>query len=203
MHRRNCLKIKAFTSRTHGNVFLRFCILSSNESPVVLDSLENCKQYKNAGKCFLVYGALNPIYDPQDWSNFKKTRNYVNTEITKKRYFHNTFEYYIENPSKTWQTINEVMSRKNNNSVILNEIDNGGTTLNDPTEVAEKFNQYFEEIVPELAKKLAKLPTLACYTYYLHNTNNRFTLEGTDQLSILSLSPAKLCKLKAIGLHDN
>ena len=123
MHRRNCLKIKAFTSRTHGNVFLRFCILSSNESPVVLDSLENCKQYKNAGKCFLVYGALNPIYDPQDWSNFKKTRNYVNTEITKKRYFHNTFEYYIENPSKTWQTINEVMSRKNNNSVILNEID--------------------------------------------------------------------------------
>ena len=43
--------------RTHGNVFLRFCIVSSNEL-VVLDSLENSKQYKNAGKRFRVYGAL-------------------------------------------------------------------------------------------------------------------------------------------------
>ena len=42
--------------RTHGNVFLRFCIVSSNEL-VVLDSLENSKQYKNARKRFHVYGA--------------------------------------------------------------------------------------------------------------------------------------------------
>ena len=37
---------------THGNVFLRFCIVSSNQ--VVLDSLENSKQYKNASKRFSV-----------------------------------------------------------------------------------------------------------------------------------------------------
>ena len=42
--------------RAHGNVFLRFCIVSSNEL-VVLDSLENSKQYENAGKRFRVYGA--------------------------------------------------------------------------------------------------------------------------------------------------
>ena len=35
---------------------MRFCIVSSNEL-VVLDSLENIKQYKNAGKRFRVYGA--------------------------------------------------------------------------------------------------------------------------------------------------
>ena len=40
-----------------GNVFLRFCNVSSNEL-VVLDSLGNSKQYKNAGKRFHVYGAL-------------------------------------------------------------------------------------------------------------------------------------------------
>ena len=48
--------------RTHGNVFLRFCIVSSNEL-VVLDSLENTKQYKNAGKRFRVYGALKRCYE--------------------------------------------------------------------------------------------------------------------------------------------
>ena len=42
--------------RTHRNVLLRFFIVSSNEL-VVLGSLENSKQYKNAGKCFRVYGA--------------------------------------------------------------------------------------------------------------------------------------------------
>ena len=36
---------------THGNVFLRFFIDSSNEL-VVPDSLENSKQYKNAHKRF-------------------------------------------------------------------------------------------------------------------------------------------------------
>ena len=40
---------------THGNVSLHFCIVSSNEL-VVLNSLENSKQYKNAGKRFCVYG---------------------------------------------------------------------------------------------------------------------------------------------------
>ena len=43
-----------FRPHTHGNVFLRFCIVSSNEL-VVLDSLENSKQYKNAGKRFRVH----------------------------------------------------------------------------------------------------------------------------------------------------
>ena len=46
---------KELWPRTHGNVFLRFCIVSSNEL-VVLDSLENSKQYKNAEKRFRVYG---------------------------------------------------------------------------------------------------------------------------------------------------
>ena len=49
LQKRSC--IYALRSRTHGNVFLRFCIVSSNEL-VVLDSLENSKQYKNAGKRF-------------------------------------------------------------------------------------------------------------------------------------------------------
>ena len=40
---------------THGNVSLDFCIVSSNEL-VVLDSLQNSKPYKNAGKRFRVYG---------------------------------------------------------------------------------------------------------------------------------------------------
>ena len=48
--------------RTHGNVFLRFCIVSSNEL-VVLDSLRYSKQYKNAGKRLRVYGAFDYVLE--------------------------------------------------------------------------------------------------------------------------------------------
>ena len=49
--------------RTHGNVFLRFCIVPSNEL-VVLASLENSKQYKKAGKRFRVHGAYRVSTSP-------------------------------------------------------------------------------------------------------------------------------------------
>ena len=62
--RQNIFKL-SFRPRTHGNVFLRFCIVSSNEL-VVLDSLENSKQYKNAGKRFRLYGALDYVYTGPD-----------------------------------------------------------------------------------------------------------------------------------------
>ena len=46
---------------THGNVFLRFCIVycsqGNREQPA-----HYLKQYKNAGKRFRVYGALDDIY---------------------------------------------------------------------------------------------------------------------------------------------
>ena len=40
---------------------MRFCIVSSNEL-VVLDPLENSKQYKHAGKRFRVYGAIDYVH---------------------------------------------------------------------------------------------------------------------------------------------
>ena len=60
--------------RTHGNVFLRFCIVSSNKL-VVLDSLENIKQYKNAGKRFRVYGALTDraMFTHTNWTTVDRS----------------------------------------------------------------------------------------------------------------------------------
>ena len=57
--------------RTHGNVSLRFCIVLSNEL-VVLDFLENSKQYKNAGKRFRVDGALVWTRENAENEGFRK-----------------------------------------------------------------------------------------------------------------------------------
>ena len=45
--------------RTHGNVFLRFCIVSCNEL-VVLNSLENSKQYKNENE--IAFPNINGVH---------------------------------------------------------------------------------------------------------------------------------------------
>ena len=44
---------------THGNVFLRFCIVYCSQGNQE-QSAHFLKQYKNAGKRFRVYGALVP-----------------------------------------------------------------------------------------------------------------------------------------------
>ena len=138
--------------------------------------------------------------DSRDWSVFRKTRNRVNAEIrnAKKSYYNNTFDKYSNNPRKTWQTINEVTSRVNNKSVI-NEIDNGGRILNNPTEVAEEFNQYFAEIGPELAKNIQKVDI--CYKKYLCNTEKQFLLKETNSSAVFALL-SRLCRSKATGLDN-
>ena len=52
--------------------------------------------------------------DPNDWTQFKKLRNIVNSEIrlAKQAYYQNSFNQY------TWQTINELTSRKSGKTAV-------------------------------------------------------------------------------------
>ena len=58
--------------------------------------------------------------DHFDWMQLKKKRNIVNSEIrlAKKSYYHNSFNEYKVNSRKTWQTINELTSRKSGKESI-------------------------------------------------------------------------------------
>ena len=52
--------------------------------------------------------------DSNDWSLFKKQRNIVNSEIrlAKQAYYQNSFNKYMGDSKKSWQTINELTLRK-------------------------------------------------------------------------------------------
>ena len=52
--------------------------------------------------------------DPNDWTQFKKLRNIVTSEIrlAKHAYYQNSFNQY------TWQTINELTSRKSGKTAV-------------------------------------------------------------------------------------
>ena len=57
--------------------------------------------------------------DSNDWSLFKKQRNIVNSEIrlAKQTYYQNSFNKYTGDSKKTWQTINELTSRKSGKKI--------------------------------------------------------------------------------------
>ena len=64
--------------------------------------------------------------DANDWNEYKNARNTVNNEIKqlKSKYYKEACIAYKENPSidpsKLWNTINEVCSRKPKGSIVKN-----------------------------------------------------------------------------------
>ena len=58
--------------------------------------------------------------DPHDWVKYKKLRNTIKNNIETSKAFHysNAFSQSKGNSRKTWQTINELTSRKLNGSII-------------------------------------------------------------------------------------
>ena len=57
--------------------------------------------------------------DSNDWSLFKKQRNTVNSEIRlpKQAYYQNSFNKYMGDSKKSWQTINELTLRKSGKKI--------------------------------------------------------------------------------------
>ena len=82
---------------------------------------------------------------------------------------------------------------------VINEIECERTTLYNPSEVAEKFNKYFSEIGPKLAKEIKHVDT--SYKDYLIKTDKRFNFKPTNSSNVLKLL-SKLCKSKATGLDN-
>ena len=58
--------------------------------------------------------------DPRDWEKYKKLRNIVNNNIktSKASHYSNAFIQSKGNSRKTWPTINELTSRRVNNTTV-------------------------------------------------------------------------------------
>ena len=140
--------------------------------------------------------------DIYDWAAFKKARNSVNNEIkfAKKAHYMNAFHENESNVKKTWGIINELTSRKQNNSHVK-EIKLNGSSVSDPPGLSETFNTHFASIGPKLMEKIPCDENNCSYLEYLncHISGNTFELKSTTSSMVCSLLD-KLCKSKATGL---
>ena len=82
--------------------------------------------------------------DPRDWEKYKKLRNKINNNIrtSKAYYYSNVFIQSKGNPRKTWQTFDELTSRRVNNTTVK-ELKLNDAVISNPSELSNAFNDYF------------------------------------------------------------
>ena len=87
-----------------------------------------------------------------DWENYKRIRNRVNIELknAKKEYYSTRIADEGTNPKKAWKTVNDLLGRKNKQTVV-NELKLADNGLTNPKDIAEVFNDYFANIGQNLA----------------------------------------------------
>ena len=101
---------------------------------------------------------------------YRKYKNKLNH--VKKKYYEEQLIKYKHNTKCLWKTINEIMNKHRNDRILPNEFngDSSDEIINDPCKIANKFNEYFVNIGPGLAKKLPD--SEITFDKYLTNKNN-------------------------------
>ena len=74
--------------------------------------------------------------DPRDWAKYKKLRNTINNNIktSKASYYSHAFSQSKGNSRKTWQTINDLTSRRTNSSTVK-ELKLNGSIISNSSEL--------------------------------------------------------------------
>ena len=93
--------------------------------------------------------------NPQDWANYRKLQNRINNEVktTKASYYHNSFVQSEGNARRTWKTINNLMSRRQNNQIVK-EVKVNDISICDSNKISNAFNEHFSTIGPRLAREI-------------------------------------------------
>ena len=141
--------------------------------------------------------------DPHDWEKYKKLRNIINNDIktSKAFYYSNAFIQSKGNPRKTWQTFNELTSRRVNNTTVK-ELKLNNAIISYSSELSNAFNDHFSTIGPRLANEIPPIANNnSSYINYINVNNNKFSFSSTN-CSIVFSHLNKLCRSKATGLNN-
>ena len=142
--------------------------------------------------------------DPRDWAKYKKLRNTINNNIktSKASYFSNAFSQSKGNSRKTWQTINNLASRRTNNTTVK-EVKLNGSIISNSRELTNAFHDHFSTIGPRLANGIPPNDNNNDLSYINNiNVNHNKSSFSSTSSSIVFSHLNKFCRSKAIGLDN-
>ena len=123
-------------------------------------------------KCMLI-GKQGPVTHTDHERvklRFKGYEKLVLKEIEKAKgeYFNRVFTAYRSDMKKTWQVINETLSRNSKKIDMPSEFIHETCELADPTEIANAFNSYFANIGKKLSSKIEHDDITVDYKQFLN-----------------------------------
>ena len=88
--------------------------------------------------------------------NLKLYNGYLNRCIrtAKKQFYHNEFSKYKNDVRNTWDTLKESINKKSFKSDVPPSFVHDGVEITGAKTIADKFNEYFTEIGPKLARAI-------------------------------------------------
>ena len=117
--------------------------------------------------------------------------------ILKKKYYERQFEITNGNIKQTWQPINDVLNRKKKETENVTEFKTDNEPVTDRREIVNRFNDYFVNVGPNLAKKIAASANLSFKDYlkgsYMHSMLLSPVCEQEVKTELEHLDPSKSC----------
>ena len=109
------------------------------------------------------------------------------TRQSKKEYYQRYFTNNKKNLQKIWKGIKEIINIKSKNFDHPNSLLDGDRIITDPTDMANKFNNFFTSIADDILKK-RKFEGNKSFRDYLSNPlPNSILLYDCDEVEIKSI----------------
>ena len=103
----------------------------------------------------------------------------------KLQYYHKTFMKFKKDIKHTWVTIKEIISQKRDKKKLPDFFKINDKNISDSQQIANHFNQYFNEIGPTLAKNITISDRTVTFEKFLPNlTPNRFNFREISEAQI-------------------
>ena len=120
--------------------------------------------------------------------------------ISMKSYFASRFSSIVGNMKQTWKLINKILTHTlgENTNAGPKEILVNGVNIKDPTIIADKFNEYFTNIGPDLAAKIPFSSSSIILTMPPRNNSSMF-IQPCNSEEIISITNS-LTNSKSTGL---
>ena len=139
--------------------------------------------------------------NPQDCANYRKLRNKINNKVktTKALYYHNNFIQSEGNSRRTWKTINNLMSRRQNNQLVK-EVKVNDIFICNSNEISNTFKEHFSTIGPGLAREIPSTSVSTYLNNFPENFNKFSFLPATSSIVFTHLNG--LSKTESPGLDN-
>ena len=128
--------------------------------------------------------------DTQEYLTLKTNLHTYNTILktsirnAKMKYYQSCFNRYKSDMRKTWGTINNILNKIKSKKKFPEYFIENGQAVKDKITIADKFNLYFTNIGPKLAKQINAAPNKSFRDYLTKNIRTTFQFHNITQTAL-------------------